>query len=53
MEIHIGPHLTPPPVPADRPPPLGVSRRWHATVMTEIARLSGKSWGLQPQGDDE
>jgi 1-acyl-sn-glycerol-3-phosphate acyltransferase len=53
MEIHIGPHLTPPPVPHDRPPPLGVSRRWHATVMTEIARLSGKSWGLQPQGDDE
>jgi 1-acyl-sn-glycerol-3-phosphate acyltransferase len=53
MEVHIGPHLVPPPVPAGQPPSLGVSRRWHATVMTEIARLSGKSWGLHTEGGDD
>jgi 1-acyl-sn-glycerol-3-phosphate acyltransferase len=52
MEIHIGPHLSPPSVATDRPPPISVARRWHAAVMTEIARLSGKSWGLQSHVDD-
>jgi 1-acyl-sn-glycerol-3-phosphate acyltransferase len=52
MEIHIGPHLSPPSIASDRPPPIGVARRWHAAVMTEIARLSGKSWGLQSHVDD-
>jgi 1-acyl-sn-glycerol-3-phosphate acyltransferase len=53
MELHIGPHLMPPSVAPDRPPPIAVARRWHATVMTEIARLSGKSWGLQAQVEDD
>ena len=53
MEIHIGPHLMPPAVAVDRPPSIRVARRWHAAVMTEIARLSGKSWGMQSHVDDD
>jgi 1-acyl-sn-glycerol-3-phosphate acyltransferase len=43
MEIHIGAPLRPP-VPEPGPAPLEKVRDWHAKLMTEIARLSGKSW---------
>lgn len=43
MEIHVGPPLHPPAV-AGTPAPLADVRLWHATLMTEIANLSGKSW---------
>jgi 1-acyl-sn-glycerol-3-phosphate acyltransferase len=46
MEVYIGPPL----LPADagaKPTPAAV-REWHATIMTEIARLSCKTW--QPRG---
>jgi 1-acyl-sn-glycerol-3-phosphate acyltransferase len=43
MEIDIGPAMAPPP--ASESPTAGDVRRWHAAVMTEISRLSGKSWG--------
>ena len=46
MEIHIGAPLKPPAAPGDKPPIVAV-RGWHATVMTEIARLSGKAWGRE------
>ena len=42
MEVYIGSPLAPPVV----SPPVSVSeiRRWHGTIMTNIARLSGKDW---------
>ncbi len=44
MEIAIGEPLMPPPRrPGTRPTPAEV-RAWHAVMMGEIARLSGKSW---------
>jgi 1-acyl-sn-glycerol-3-phosphate acyltransferase len=43
MEIEIGEAMTPPA--ASNPPTAGEVRRWHAAVMTEISRLSGKHWG--------
>jgi 1-acyl-sn-glycerol-3-phosphate acyltransferase len=44
MEIVIGAPLKPPPRrPGVRPAPAEV-RAWHAVMMNEIARLSGKSW---------
>jgi hypothetical protein len=42
MEIHVGPPLYPPATAT--PAPLAEVRLWHATLMTEIANLSGKSW---------
>ena len=42
MEVHIGPPLHPPP--AESRLQSAALRDWHAAVMTEIARLSGKSW---------
>ncbi len=54
MEIHIGPTLRPPAWQGDKPP-IALARQWHATVMQEIARLSGKSWGpvrVTEGGDD-
>ena len=45
MEIHVGAPLTPPPTKGAGKPSAGEVRRWHGTVMGEIARLSGKSWG--------
>jgi 1-acyl-sn-glycerol-3-phosphate acyltransferase len=42
MELRIGPPLRPPP-PSERPAPADL-RAWHATVMTAVAALSGKSW---------
>jgi 1-acyl-sn-glycerol-3-phosphate acyltransferase len=47
MEIHIGPPLAPEttvPVRAGSPVPIADVRGWHAVVMNEIGRLSGKSW---------
>ena len=43
MEIHIGAPLKPPATGGDKPP-IAAVRRWHATVMTEVAQLSGKAW---------
>ena len=43
MEVHIGPPLHPPAQAAVRPRSADV-HDWHATLMTEIARLAGKSW---------
>jgi hypothetical protein len=43
MEIEIGEAMTPPE--CSTPPTAGEVRRWHAAVMGEIARLSGKHWG--------
>jgi 1-acyl-sn-glycerol-3-phosphate acyltransferase len=43
MEIHIGAPLRPS-VPGPEPAPLDKVRDWHAKLMNEIARLSGKSW---------
>jgi 1-acyl-sn-glycerol-3-phosphate acyltransferase len=42
MEIHIGAPLRP--ERASESPTLGEVRSWHATIMGEIARLSGKEW---------
>lgn len=43
MEVHIGEPLYPPPR-AEARPQSAALRDWHAAVMSEIARLSGKSW---------
>ena len=43
MEIHIGPPQRPPAM-TEIPAPLSAVREWHATIMTDIARLSGKAW---------
>ena len=44
MEIVIGAPLQPPPRRPGARPTLAEVRAWHAVVMGEIARLSGKSW---------
>lgn len=43
MEIDIGMSLSPPDIDTAKAP-LAVVRDWHATLMSEIARLSGKAW---------
>jgi len=43
MEVHIGAALYPPRAPTPDKVRLQI-RAWHATVMGEIGRLSGKSW---------
>jgi 1-acyl-sn-glycerol-3-phosphate acyltransferase len=43
MEIHIGALLHPPNIETETAP-LSVVRNWHATLMSEISLLSGKSW---------
>jgi hypothetical protein len=43
MEIRIGAPLMPPALGDVRPSLAGV-RLWHAAIMSEIARLSGRSW---------
>jgi 1-acyl-sn-glycerol-3-phosphate acyltransferase len=43
LEIIIGPSLRPPPI-ESAPAPVSAVRRWHATLMSAIARLSGKAW---------
>jgi 1-acyl-sn-glycerol-3-phosphate acyltransferase len=43
MELHIGAPLLPP-GPAAEPASMAAVTAWHAVVMTEIARLSGKAW---------
>jgi len=50
MTIVIGAPL-PPPGPRIERPPLADVRAWHAKVMTEIGRLSGKQWPY-PMGSD-
>ncbi|MBK5957472.1 hypothetical protein CCR97_04505 [Rhodoplanes elegans] len=49
MEVRIGPPLLPRER-LDHPSPAAL-RAWHATVMGEIARLSGKHWS--PDGPDD
>ena len=49
MEVVIGPALSPPPLAARMS--LSALDAWHAAVMTEIARLSGKLW-LAKDGED-
>jgi 1-acyl-sn-glycerol-3-phosphate acyltransferase len=46
LEIRIGARLMPPRAPASEGEPASAAalRAWHATVMTEIGRLSGKAW---------
>jgi 1-acyl-sn-glycerol-3-phosphate acyltransferase len=51
MEMHIGPHLNPPRVPPGQPIAIRMARTWHATVMREISRLSGKAWGAAGMED--
>ena len=43
MELHIGPPLVPP-ASAPEQVPLPAVTDWHAAIMTEIARYSGKTW---------
>ncbi|KAB2915506.1 MAG: 1-acyl-sn-glycerol-3-phosphate acyltransferase [Hyphomicrobiaceae bacterium] len=43
MELHIGAPLTPPGSPGHRAS-VGAVSTWHAAIMNEIARLSGKAW---------
>ena len=43
MEVHIGPPLHPPAQAAPRPRSAAL-HDWHAALMSEIARLAGKSW---------
>jgi 1-acyl-sn-glycerol-3-phosphate acyltransferase len=43
MELWIGGPLVPP-APAHQPAPLAMVTDWHAAIMSEIARLSGKRW---------
>ncbi len=51
MEIVIGAPLKPPPRRPGTRPALAEVRAWHAVMMNEIARLSGKSWqGPQAEG---
>ena len=53
MEIAIGEPLVPPPRrPGTRPTPAEV-RAWHAVMMGEIARLSGKTWQAPPADGGE
>jgi 1-acyl-sn-glycerol-3-phosphate acyltransferase len=49
MVIEIGDPIAPPVPAADAPPERGAVRELHALVMTELARLSGKSWTPQAQ----
>ncbi len=49
MEIEFGPPLVPP-VERDLPP--AAVRAWHARVMSEIARLSGKTWSNERNTHD-
>jgi 1-acyl-sn-glycerol-3-phosphate acyltransferase len=49
IEIVIGQPLVPPRCENGKPSFAEV-RTWHATVMSEIARLSGKSWDWHPAG---
>jgi 1-acyl-sn-glycerol-3-phosphate acyltransferase len=43
MEVHIGAPLRPPRCGSSSVSPRGV-RAWHAAIMSEISRLSGKTW---------
>jgi 1-acyl-sn-glycerol-3-phosphate acyltransferase len=43
LEIRIGPPLQPPRLVHPRPS-IAELRAWHAVIMTEISRLSGKAW---------
>jgi 1-acyl-sn-glycerol-3-phosphate acyltransferase len=52
MEVHIGPPLCPPPRAAPRLRRAAL-HDWHAAVMSEIARLSGKSWTPDTEGRHE
>lgn len=47
MELHLGPPLLPPGPTVEQASITAVSA-WHAVIMTEIARLSGKSWNPPP-----
>jgi len=49
IEIRIGAPLIPPRC-ANGKPSFAEVRAWHATVMSEIARLSGKTWEWQAVG---
>lgn len=49
IEIHIGAPLNPPRC-ANGKPSFAEVRAWHSTIMSEIARLSGKTWEWQAVG---
>ncbi len=53
MEIVIGAPLKPPPRRPGARPTLAEVRAWHAVMMAEIARLSGKSWQAPVSAVDE
>jgi 1-acyl-sn-glycerol-3-phosphate acyltransferase len=50
MELHIGTPLDPARA-GGAEPDMSEVRTWHAVIMTEIARLSGKSWAPPNFGD--
>lgn len=52
MEVHIGPLLRPPLLAGRSAMPAEVSA-WHAAIMGEIGRLSGKSWGPAQKGTSD
>lgn len=49
MDVHVGPPLCPPPLAGSRLC-AATLQDWHAAVMSEIARLSGKSWTADTEG---
>lgn len=49
LELTLGPPMLPPAIPATTTPASADVRAWHGRIMTEIARLSGKSWEPLPQ----
>lgn len=49
MEIEFGTPLVPP---AERDLTVAATREWHAVVMSEIARLSGKTWSNERKTHD-
>ncbi|MEX0853286.1 MAG: lysophospholipid acyltransferase family protein [Bauldia sp.] len=50
MEVHVGKALIPP---ADGQATVTMVRAWHARIMSEIGRLSGKFWRPRQQGNDD
>lgn len=51
MTVEIGAPLVPTKLAAGGRASLAEVRAWHATIMSELARLSGKRWSLSPTRD--
>ena len=52
MELFIGAPRRPPAA-TKTPAPFSAVREWHASIMTDIARLSGKEWSRRKGGGNE